>query len=310
MSKAGHGAPGPRYLVFGEALTDLVRTGADTWRSVSGGSCWNVARAASTLGLPSAWCGAVSDDLFGRDIVARSRAAGLDTRYIQVVARPPLLAVVHETRPPQYFFVGEADLAFDENRLPEGWRGRCETAHFGCISLVREPLGTRLVRLAAELKAGGTLISFDPNYRQLMGPDYPALFERMAALADIVKISDEDLAQIYPGLAHDAALARVRGLTPDAWLLYTRGSAGLSLYRGDSRCDQPGFRIELRDSVGAGDACLGGFVASLLSEPRAPAAAHARFAAATAAAACTQLGPHAPSREEVVRLLEGGSDRP
>lgn len=299
----------PRYLVFGEALTDLLRTGEHTWRSAPGGSCWNVARVASTLGLPTAWCGAVSDDAFGRDIFTRSGAAGLDTRFIQVASRPPLLAVVHEIHPPRYFFAGEADLAFDADRLPEGWRDHCEAAHFGCISLVREPLGSRLVALAAELKAGGALISFDPNYRNLMGPDYPALFERMAALADILKVSDEDLAQIYPGLASDAALARVRTLSPGSWLLYTRGGAGLTLYRGGSRWDQTGFRVDVLDSVGAGDACLGGFVASLLSGASATAAAHARFAAAAAAAACRQVGAHAPSRDEVECLLRGGLDQ-
>lgn len=298
----------PRYMVFGEALTDLVRTGEDTWRSVAGGSCWNVARVASTLGLPTAWCGAVSDDLFGRDIVERSRAAGLDGRFIQVAARPPLLAVVYETQPPQYFFVGESDQAFDEDRLPEGWLGHCEAAHFGCISLVRKPLGRRLVRLARELKARGTLISFDPNYRNLMGPGYRALFERMAALANIVKLSDEDLVQIYPRLARDTALQHVRALTRDAWLLYTRGSGGLTLYRGDSQTAQPGFQVALRDSVGAGDACLGGFVTSLLSNPKASAATHARFAAATAAAVCMEVGAHAPSLEEVERLLRGEAD--
>ncbi|HKY93640.1 MAG TPA: PfkB family carbohydrate kinase, partial [Nevskiaceae bacterium] len=227
----GSAIPLPRFVVFGEALTDFVRTGEDRWTSAAGGACWNVARVAATLGVPTAWAGAVSDDLFGHDLVAKSEAAGLDPRFRQVVARPPLIAVVHRTDPPQYFFLGTgtADLAFDDTRLPAGWQDACEVAHFGCISLVRQPLGMRLEAIAADLKRRGVAISFDPNVRNLMGPDYPALFERMARLADVIKVSDEDLAHIYPDAPPDASLARVRTFAPAATILLTRGARGITL---------------------------------------------------------------------------------
>lgn len=310
--------PLPRLLVFGEALTDFVRDSAasspasrdsaqvDHWRSVAGGACWNVARVAATLGLPTGFGGAVSDDLFGQEIVARSRSAGLDMRFLQVVARPPLIAMVHQAHPPQYFFLGEgtADLAFDSALLPSGWQDACEIAHFGCISLVRQPLGERLFGIARDLKARGARISYDPNYRNLMGPDYPAFFERMLALSDIVKISDEDLAQIYPGRSPEASLAHVRELAPQSMLLYTRGSAGMTLYRHDGTLTQDACKVAVADTVGAGDASIGGFIASLLGTPDAPLQQHLRFAAATAAAVCTRTGAHAPSHAEVAALLD------
>lgn len=302
----------PRLLVFGEALTDFVRADSSNadpagthWRSVAGGACWNVARVAATLGLPTGFGGAVSDDLFGQEIVARSRSAQLDMRFLQVVARPPLIAMVHQAHPPQYFFLGEgtADLAFDSALLPAGWQTACEIAHFGCISLVRQPLGERLYALAAQLKAGGTRISFDPNYRNLMGPDYPQFFEKMMALTDIIKISDEDLLQIYPQRSAEASLALVRQLSPEALILYTRGAAGMTLYTAESSLTQASFKVPVADTVGAGDASIGGFIASLLAAPAAPYAQHLRFAAATAAAVCTRTGAHAPSHAEVAALL-------
>ena len=73
-----HDASLPRLVVFGEALTDFVRTGEATWHSVAGGACWNVARVAATLGVPTGWGGAVGDDVLGREIIAKSQAAGLD----------------------------------------------------------------------------------------------------------------------------------------------------------------------------------------------------------------------------------------
>jgi fructokinase len=295
----------PRFVVFGEALTDLVRVGPDCWRSIAGGACWNVARVASTLGLDTAWAGCVSADLFGQDILARSRQAGLDPRFLQVVDKPPLLAVVHQLDPPRYFFLGQdsADLAFDVSQLPPGWETACEYAHFGCISLVRPPLGPRLVDLAERLHAAGVRISFDPNCRNLMGPDYPALFERLAPLACVLKISEEDLAQLYPDRPAALALAHVRALAPAAVLLHTRGSLGMSVYSGGHCVEQPAMEVAVVDTVGAGDACVGGFIASRLLNPQASLADHVRFATATAAAACTQAGAHAPTPAEVSAIL-------
>ena len=303
MAPEGGGAL-PRLVVFGEALTDFVRTGPDSWRSVAGGACWNVARVAATLGVRTGWGGSVGNDLFGREIIDKSTAAGLDLRFAQVVEAPPLLAMVHQLSPPQYFFTGSADLAFEPAHLPAGWEHACEYAHFGCISLVRQPLGARLVALAESLHAAGVAISFDPNCRNLMDADYPPLFERMAALASTIKLSDEDLRQVYPALAVDDALARVRTHAPRATVLYTRGADGMTALPPDGgRIEQPAFAVAVADTVGAGDACIGGFLASRLQAPGASLETHVRFAAATAAAACTRPGAHAPSRAEVEALL-------
>ena len=300
----------PRLVVFGEALTDFVRTGEDSWRSVPGGACWNVARVASTLGVATAWGGSVSEDLFGDELLRHSEAAGLDLRFAQRVAQPPLLAIVHQLDPPQYFFVGSADLDFDQDRLPAGWREACEYAHFGGISLVRQPLGARLAALAESLHAQGVRISFDPNCRNLMGADYPAVFERLAAVAGVLKLSDEDLRHIYPDLATEAALQRVRGLLqPRALLLYTRGADGMTLYVDGRSIDQSALPVTVRDTVGAGDASMGGFLASMLQHPERDWPGHLRFSAAAAAAACTRAGAHAPRVEEVEALLATGHVR-
>jgi hypothetical protein len=83
----------------------------------------------------------VSRDLFGDELFALSRAAGLDLRYTQRVAKSPLLAMVVSKDPPRYFFVGDdsADLDFDLGALPEGWMDAAEIVHFGCIGLIRQP---------------------------------------------------------------------------------------------------------------------------------------------------------------------------
>jgi fructokinase len=295
----------PRLVVLGEALTDFVRTGDQSWTSVAGGACWNVARVAGTLGISTAWAGAVSDDFFGEEIVTKSRSANLDERFLQKVSKPPLIAMVHQTTPPRYFFLGDnsADLAFDEKKLPADWENACEIAHFGCISLVRQPLGEKLVGIARNLKRRGTRISYDPNYRNIMGPDFCLQFEEMARLADIIKLSDEDLEQIYPNIPSKVSLQRVRDISPQADILFTRGASGLALITPADTLEQPAFSVTVIDTVGAGDACIGGFISSLLLDPKKNPAHHLRFAAATAAAACTHTGAYAPTRAQVEALM-------
>src|SRR6201991_2852624 len=112
----------PVFISAGDILTDLVRTGDSHWLSVPGGAGWNVARAVARLGLPTACAGSLGTHWVSDELWKASEAAGLDMRFMQRVGRPPLLAIVHQTHPPTYFFMGEnsADLAFDPALLPEG----------------------------------------------------------------------------------------------------------------------------------------------------------------------------------------------
>jgi fructokinase len=294
-----------RLVVFGEALTDFIREDAGRWRSAPGGSCWNVARCAARLGLPTGFAGAVSRDLFGDELFRLAGEAGLDLRFTQRVDRSPLLAMVTSKDPPRYFFVGDdsADLHFDAGALPAGWLDGAEVAHFGGISLARPPLSGRLVALAERIHAAGKRVAYDPNYRAFMGEGYGPTLARMAAIADHLKASEEDLAGLFPGRPAEAALRDLRALAPRASILLTMGAGGMRLLAPEGELFQPALRVEVADTVGAGDASMGGWVASLLLDPGAPPARHLAFAAAAAAAACERPGAYAPTRAEVEALL-------
>jgi fructokinase len=306
----------PALLVFGEALTDLIRVpdsaacpGDDSrhWVSRAGGACWNVARVSAAMGVPTGYGGAISTHApFGTELLALSREAGLDERYLQAVDAPPLVAVVHRHDPPAYFFLGEgaADLAFDPAALPAGWQDAARIAHFGCISLVREPLASTLLGLADQLHARGVRISFDPNLRNLMGPTYFDTFSRMARLATWLKLSVEDLRGLYPHRTDADALADIRRIAPQASVLLTDGERGMHLFTPDGATfTQPAFPVDVADTVGAGDATIGGWLASLSREPEAPTSTHLRRAAAAGALACTRTGAHAPDWGAVESLI-------
>lgn len=299
--------PLPRYVVFGEALTDMVRQADGSWLGLPGGSCWNVARVGARLGIATAFAGAVSQDLFGDDLAQASADAGLDGRFLQRVARSPFLAFVASRHPPQYFFVGDdsADLHFDPARLPEGWRQAAEVIHFGSISLVRQPLAARLCEEAIQAARAGKRIAFDPNFRDLMRtPGYQEVLAHMLQLATYVKISDEDLAGLFPSLDTNAALAQVLAMAPDATVMLTRGAQGMTMLKSGDVIEQAALRVEVVDTVGCGDAAMGGWMAGVLADRALDLATQARLAAATAAVAATHAGAYPPLRHEVEALAD------
>jgi len=295
----------PLMLCAGEALTDLIDQGDERWVSRVGGSVWNVARALAALGEPTAFAGAVSRDRFGDALWSASQAVGLDTRLMQRVASSPLLAIVERGEPPSYFFVGEdsADLHFDADALPQGWSGALRWAHFGGISLARQPLAGRLVDLAERLKAQGVAISYDPNFRNLMDAGYTPTLRRMGALADLIKVSDDDLRGLFPGLGIDEALSQLRALNPQALCLLTRAGEGASLFRWDERADARAPRVDVVDTVGAGDASAAGLLHSLNRHAGRSLQAHLHAALAAGSAACLQAGATPPSTESMNRLF-------
>jgi len=303
-------SPPTRFVVFGEALTDFIQDSPDRWRSVPGGSCWNVARAAARLGLPTGYAGSVSRDHFGDQLYRQAAEAGCDMRFTQRVARPPLLAMVLSKDPPSYYFLGDdaADVNFDLGALPAGWLAEAELVHFGCISLVRPPHAARLVALAEQVHAAGKRICFDPNWRNLMeDPGYRETLARMARIADHVKVSGEDLGCLFPGASGVAGgLQALRELAPRAAILLTEGAGGMRLYAEGHEIFQPAFKVEVADTVGAGDASMAGWMTSLLTAPSAPLGQHVAFAAATAAVVCQHSGAYAPTRGEVEALLRRG----
>jgi fructokinase len=301
----------PRYVVFGEALTDMIRQDDGCWRALPGGSCWNVARVGASLGVPTGYAGAVSMDLFGDELERVGGEAGLDPRFLQRVDAPPFIAMVTSRHPPRYVFLGEnsADLHFDPALLPTGWLEAADVVHMGSLSLVRQPLAGRLVEQAVAAHRAGKRIAFDPNFRSQMRDDgYRQTFRLMASIASYIKVSDEDLEGLFPGLSPSAALGALRELAPAAEILLTRGAAGMSLLCGDSVLEQPAFSVEVVDTVGCGDASMAGWMSSVLLHPGSASGRHLERIAAVAALAATRAGPYAPSSAEVEALLK--QDRP
>ena len=300
----------PRFVSFGEALTDLLpqpEAGPGHWRSLSGGAPWNVAMAMSALGTLTAFGGAVSTDGFGRALWQASADGHLDMRFMQQVSYPPLLAVVESVDPPRYFFIGEnsADLHFQPAGLPQGWLAAARWAYFGGISLVREPLATKLLDLALRVKSAGKRICYDPNFRVAMNSTYDDTLQRMCKLADVIKVSEEDLCGLFRVSDPHVGLAQISAWNPRAWMLMTRGGGPATLYRGMQSWSALPPKVQIVDTVGAGDASMAGLVHSLMSEPEAAPERHLAWALGAGAGACTAAGASPPGEALTATLAAG-----
>jgi fructokinase len=151
------------------------------------------------------------------------------------------------------------------------------------------------------------LVALDPNCRPTTIHD-PAAFRgrlaRLLARTDVVKVSEEDLAWLDPGTEPVAAARALIGHA-DAVALVTLGGDGALVVTAEERIEVPAPRVDVVDTIGAGDAFMGGFLAEWSRQGLARAdladldavATAARFAARVAAITCTRAGADPPRRD-------------
>lgn len=257
------------FLCCGEALIDMIPvSGADgcaAFAPHTGGAVFNTAVALGRLGVRAGFLGGLSQDFLGQMLVDELTASGVDTSLSPRMDCPCTLAFVRLVNgQARYTFYDEntALRALTPDSLP-ALPDRVTGLFLGGISLIAEPCGSAYEALCLR-EAGRRLIMLDPNIRPGFIADearYRARLTRMIAGADIVKLSDEDLAWLIPGNADDAA-KQLLAMGP-ALVLVTRGAEGAQAWRaqGGLRVDAP--RVQVADTVGAGDTFNAGFLAGL-----------------------------------------------
>lgn len=260
-------------LCCGEALIDMipVRTAKrlEAFAPLPGGAVFNTAVALGRLGAPTGFLCGISRDLFGKRLEAALAEAGVDTASSPRSDRPTTLAFVTLVDgQARYVFYDENTAmrmvtAADMPALPDG----VEAAFFGGISLAVEPCGSAYEALCARAAEAGRLTMIDPNIRPGFIADeaaYRARLNRMMGQADIVKLSDEDMGWLFPGIGEGEVVNRLMSAGETSLLLVTRGAKGATCHaRGGLRVDRPAPVIQVADTVGAGDTFNAGFLAGL-----------------------------------------------
>ncbi len=313
-------------LVCGEALIDLVPVVAEgeplAYAPRTGGSPYNVALGLGRLGVPVGFFGRVSRDPFGQQLRDRLIAEGVDCRLLREGDEPTALAVVHlpPGREPVFAFYGDAaaDTALTQADLPSTDElGAGVTAlHLGSISLIREPGASAYERLMAR-EAGHRVISLDPNVRPGLIADpaaYRTRLERWTTLVDVIKVSQADLAWLYPDRPPFEA-ARMWLANGPSLVVMTRGSRGAVGMTGAGMAEVPGMAVVVSDTVGAGDSFMSALLGFLELRGRLNRAALESldesdvrdslvFANRAASLTCARSGAEPPTRAEMEGRFE------
>lgn len=309
--------------VVGESLVDVVaRSGRDELTVHPGGSPANVAVALSRLGQRAALVTQIGADDYGALIRAHLAANG-----VELILAAPARGPTSQARA-TLDAGGSATYEFRLRWEVRDLRVAAGSAalHTGSLGVMLAPGGQHVLRLAESACRRGELVtSYDPNVRPSATPDRRVAAmtaERAAACAHIVKMSDEDLAFLYPGTTPRQLAARflAEGRST-ALLVVTKGREGAIVATRTALFSLPAPAVAVVDTVGAGDAFTAALLAAIADLGGLSPDALTRHIAAdqhtlrqivsralgAAAFTCTRQGADPPTGAELLAFLTAPS---
>ena len=283
-----------------------------------GGGPYNVAVALGRLDVPASFLSRISTDHFGGQLIKRLHASNVRTDLVQRGPENTTLAVVGlaEDGSARYSFYvdGTADrLVEDPGPLPEG----VKAVSFGTLSLVLEP-GASVYEKVLRRESKRLLTALDPNIRAGLIDDpgaYRARFRSWLPDVGLLKVSVED-AQWLAEDGEVIEIARTWISQGPAAVVLTKGGDGLSVITATEQVDVPPVKVDVVDTIGAGDTVQGALLAWLhdhdaLSVEKVRALVSDEwtdaltYAGAAAAITCSRAGAEPPFASELTAALGG-----
>lgn len=252
-------------LCAGEALIDMVPQ-SGTFTPHLGGAVFNTTVALGRLGQPTGYLWPLSRDPFGEQLSTRLREAGVSVDLCPRTHRLTTLALVTlDDGDARYSFYdeGSAGRLFAQEDLPE-LPSEVEALFVGGISLVPDPCGATIELLVSQ-NHHNLPVMMDPNIRPFFVNDaeaFRARLDRLLAMADIVKLSTDDIEWLFPALSPEQAAQSLltSGLK---MVLHTAGAKGATAYWSDESVNVQSMRSVVVDTIGAGDTFNAGFLAGM-----------------------------------------------
>jgi fructokinase len=260
--------------VAGEALVDLVPAPVGGYFEIApGGSPANVAVGLARLGVPARLLARIADDMLGHRIREHLTHNGVQLDHAVAAKEQTSLAMVsldaHGVPDYDFRISGTADWQWTPaevaTALDRGASGPVVALHSGSLALTTAP-GDVVLRDLLMRASETVTISYDPNCRPMLMGDPAAVLEgvhHLLHVADIVKVSSEDLHWLVPGMAPEQVLDDWLGRGPRL-VAVTLGADGVVAgTRAGLRARRPGIPVKVIDTVGAGDTFSAALLAGL-----------------------------------------------
>jgi len=315
-------------ISLGEALIDFIYSeeqGKPVFKPVPGGSPYNTAVALTRLEVHTAFASKLSRDMFGNMLLENLIENKVDTSAVLRSDNPSTLAFarIKEGKAEYAFYTnGSSDRSITVQEINQGvsvLKQQPVCIQIGSFSLALEPCSSAILEYIQQNKEN-SCISIDPNIRPSLVSDKQSYIQRLYTLfglADIVKISDEDIAWIFsPPISNDIQKAAETILSYGAsTCVVTEGIKGSHWFSKGTKAFAPTHPVTVTDTIGAGDTFHAGLLAylfreGLLDKKQIPhidtSKAERALAFATHAAECTcqREGADPPALQEVLRLMD------
>ena len=295
--------------VCGEALIDLIPRGEQKVAIVGGGPA-NTAKALARLGFDSYFIDGISTDSFGGMIKDQLLHDGVNLKYAHYSDKQTCTADVSLDKAgvASYVFTidGTATFDFTNDWLPDPQEIKPVVLQIGTLATIVQPAADVLLEWAKRVAKVAPIV-FDPNVRSSVLPDRPKYQEaiaKWAAISEVIKVSEDDLAWLYPE-QDQIAIAEEWIKGGSTLVIITKGSYGIIGVTKDDVVSVPGVKIEVVDTVGAGDT-VGAIVVEAIVERGLKVITgdvlREVLVRATKAAAitCSRAGANPPTRAEIV----------
>ncbi|NED96142.1 carbohydrate kinase [Phytoactinopolyspora alkaliphila] len=260
-----------QIVVAGEALIDLVSEPGGVYRPVPGGSPANVAVGLARLGAPTQLLARLGTGPFGALVRQHLTTNGVGLDYAIDADEPTTVAVVSldDAGRATYDFYAEgtADWQWRADEIPDPLPPGTLALCTGSIAAARQPGSPAILQLLRrERQRREVSIILDPNLRPPLLAEVDEVREQwteLIELADVVKVSEEDLAWLVPG-ADITAVTKGWASRGASLVVTTRGGDGvLAATSEGATIEVPAAPVDVVDTVGAGDAYTAGLVDSL-----------------------------------------------
>jgi fructokinase len=295
--------------VCGEVLIDVLPTGP-----VVGGGPANTAKALARLGHDVDFVGGISTDAYGQMASKELSRDGVGLGLSLESDKPTCTATVQldSSGSATYTFVIDGTATFDflSSWLPDPERLKPSVLHIGTLATVVEPGAFVLFDWAVKCAEFAPIV-FDPNVRPSFLGDrekYCQAVEKWVGISSVVKLSDEDIAWLYPEQTMDEVAHRwLSGET--SLVVVTRGAKGIIGFTQGASEEVEAVKVDVVDTVGAGDTVGAILVEGVVQHSVAGLVGHTlnsvlHRAAVAAGITVSRAGAQPPRMHELVEALE------